>query len=316
MKRRLLFSTPLIVLLVVLLLPRAAQAQLTLVRSVVGNGAAEATGSPLALRGTVGQAATRSVAGSSLTNGQGFWYVVGSPTGSPALALNLTLFLEGPYNGSSSEMDVNLSGDLPETDPYLGSETVPSGFFTNDVTGQRVVDWVYLQLRSGDPTSPPMTIEAEEVALVLDDGSVVDTDGSSEVVFANLAAGSYYVVVRQRNHLAVMSSSAVSFDPGPGTVDFTGGGAYGTNAQMSLPGGSFGLFTGDGDASGGITATDQTIWLNENGTAGYLMGDFNLSGGATATDQTRWLQNNGTSTQVPAGQGPEATASVPVGNDR
>lgn len=296
-----LLSKWFLTLLVSLLLPVTVQAQLTLVRGAVGNGATKATGGSLALRGTVGQAATSPVAGGSLTNGQGFWYVIGSSIGSPALALNLSLLLEGPYNGSSADMDVNLSGVLPETDPYLGTETVSSGFFTNDATGQRVVDWIYLQLRSGDPTSPPMTVEAEEAALLLDDGSVVDTDGSTDLLFSGLTAGSYYVVVRQRNHLAAMSASTVDFNPGPGTVDFSGGSAYGTNAQSALPGGVFGLITGDGDASGGITATDQTLWLKQNGTTGYLTGDYDLSGGATATDQTLWLQNNGTSTQVPVG---------------
>lgn len=285
-----------------LLLPAAgAQAQLTLVRATVGSGATNATGGTLALRGTVGQGVTGPVTGGSLTNGQGFWYVVGSSTSGAALALNLRLWLEGPYDGSAAAMAVNLSGVLPETDPYLATETVPSGFFTDNDTGQRVVDWVLLQLRSGDPQNPPMTVEAERAALLLDDGAVVEADGSGDVLFPNLASGSYYVVVRQRNHLAVMSASAINFGAGAGSHDFTGGNAYGTNAQKSLGGSTFGLVAGDADGDGDVFNNDLIdYWLVQAGSSGYQSADFDLDGDVFNNDLVDyWLVNAGRSTTVP-----------------
>jgi len=59
------------------------------------------------------------------------------------------------------------------------------------------------------------------------------------------------------------------------------------------------LYSGDGDASGGVTASDQALWLSENGLNGYQVGDYNLSGGSTASDQALWLAGNGLNSQVP-----------------
>jgi hypothetical protein len=77
--------------------------------------------------------------------------------------------------------------------------------------------------------------------------------------------------------------------------------SYGTNGMKEILSGVYGLYSGDGNASGGITATDRNnVWRVQNGTTGYLMGDFNLSGGVTATDRNScWRVNNGINTQVP-----------------
>lgn len=218
-----------------------------------------------------------------------------------ALALAGEMLLQGPFSGSA--MTVALSAELPQSDPYgLGQSVAAPDFFTADPAGQNVVDWVWVELRTGDPAAPPMTIEAARAALLMSDGTIKDTDGTSDVAFSGLAPGTYYLAVGHRNHLAVMSSVQVDFTTGTGTHDFTASGsAYGTNPMILLTGALYGLYGGDGNASGGITAPDQSLWLGQNGTSGYLWGDYNLSGGATSSDQSLWLGNNGTSTQVPPG---------------
>ena len=93
------------------------------------------------------------------------------------LELTVSLWLEGPVAFAS--MITALSADLPETDPYFGTASVAANFFTSDPTGQQVVDWIWLELRTGDPTTPPMTTVASTAALLLADGSVVASDGTS-----------------------------------------------------------------------------------------------------------------------------------------
>ncbi len=77
--------------------------------------------------------------------------------------------------------------------------------------------------------------------------------------------------------------------------------AYGTNPMKDFGDGAFGMMSGDGNASSGVTATDKnSVWRTQNGTNGYLMGDFNLSGGITASDKNNhWRVNNGKTTQIP-----------------
>lgn len=276
-------------------------AQPTLVRGVAGGGAMNAAGSSLTLRAAVGQTVTGPVSGGSLTNGQGFWYVVGSGSDSPVLLLDLALWLEGPYNGT--DMSVTLSSVLPETDPYYGTEEVTNGFFISDATGQKVVDWVWLELRSGDPDSPPMAVQAQRAALLRSDGTIVDTDGTGHVAFSGLDPGPYWLVVGHRNHLAVMTPNEIDCTSGFCSHDFTQGSAYGQNPQVDVGGadtGPWAFYAGDGDASGGTGAADHALWLQHNGIAGYHAGDYNLSGGNTAADQTLWLKNNDLITKVPS----------------
>lgn len=57
-----------------------AQAQFTLVKSVVGNGGAPSTNGTFVLNGTVGQAAIGPVTNSSFFHGIGFWYPTDGPS--------------------------------------------------------------------------------------------------------------------------------------------------------------------------------------------------------------------------------------------
>ena len=53
------------------------------------------------------------------------------------------------------------------------------------------------------------------------DGTIVDTDGTSPVQFTGLSAGNYYIVIRHRNHLAIMSASAIPLSSSSALYDFT-----------------------------------------------------------------------------------------------
>ena len=120
---------------------------------------------------------------------------------SSSISVDIKIFMEGPYNSPN----MNASLTLPTTSPYTeDQETVTS---IPSIQGNQVVDWVLVQLR--DKTDESIILESQS-AFILQDGSVVDLDGSSPVGFS-LSADSYYLSVKHRNHLSVMSATPVSF---------------------------------------------------------------------------------------------------------
>ena len=105
-------------------------------------------------------------------------------------------------------------------------------------------------------------------------------DGTSPVDFFGVSNGSYYIVVEHRNHLSVISSSAVTL-PTTSVCDFTASGtAYGTNAEAVLSGGKLGMYAGDANGDGQITGSDFNIFNPKftSAASGYETSDWNLDG--------------------------------------
>jgi hypothetical protein len=105
------------------------------------------------------------------------------------------------------------------------------------------VDWLLLELRS---TPTGATID-RSVGLLLSNGTIVDgyTDGPLE--FPNAPDGNYFLVVKHRNHLAIMSATPITL-PNTSPYDFTSAmsKAYGVITPMAdLGGGKFGLWGGN-----------------------------------------------------------------------
>jgi hypothetical protein len=216
-----------------------------------------------------------------------------------AISLDATVLLEGPYlSAGSMSVHSAFADSVPLTQPfgdpslvatpiaYSGSQAVTS-------LPASTVDWVLVELRTG---TGPETIVAQQPAFLTTDGSIVDPHGGP-VGFVGVDSTSYYVVIRQRNHAAVMSSSAVDFSSGSGSWDFTTSmsQAYpGTGAPMKdLGDGNFAMFAGDSNVDGYITALDFTDWIAETtaGATGYQPADYNLDGNVTALDFTKWIAN-------------------------
>ncbi len=109
------------------------------------------------------------------------------------------IYLEGPYG--SPDMSTAIHSSIPNDSPYgVDPQNV------NPIP-PNVVDWVLVELRNKiDPT----ILEGSRSAFVLSDGTVVDTDGSSSVSFPGVLHTKYYIVIKHRNHLGVMSSTAVN----------------------------------------------------------------------------------------------------------
>ncbi len=186
-------------------------------------------------------------------------------------------------------------GMLPATDPYLGTVTV-QGSLPADM-----VDWVLVELREA---ADGATI-AQAVGCLLSDGSVTDTTGTNGLTFEGLEpSNSYYIVVRHRNHLSVMSNAAVQIDGtnGANEFDFTAGNAYGGSLAMKQVGSDYAMFSADGDANGFIQTTDKnSVWLIELNKAGYRVADYNLNGYVQTDDKNLYYTTNvGKASQVPA----------------
>ena len=120
--------------------------------------------------------------------------------------------------------DLRSKGLLPLSSPYPGlgmPEITPTSATTSGVlavTGRNaIVDWVYLELR--DPNNPQQVLDSRS-ALLQRDGDVVEVDGVSPVTFKAVQPSSYYVVVRHRNHLGVMTRNPISLTAAQTVVDF------------------------------------------------------------------------------------------------
>jgi hypothetical protein len=188
-------------------------------------------------------------------------------------------------------------GVVPATDPYLGTTTVKDGLPAT------MVDWVLVELRA---TTGGATI-AQAVGCLLSDGSVTDTTGTNGLAFTGLESStSYYVIVKHRNHLDIMSNVAVSIDETNGSDehDFTvSGAAYGGNTTaVKLVGSDYAMIAGDGDSNGQIQTTDKSdVWIGQAGQSGYKSADFDMNGFVQTNDKSGFYENNvGKATQVPA----------------
>ncbi|MCB0517406.1 MAG: hypothetical protein H6577_23815 [Lewinellaceae bacterium] len=235
----------------------------------------------------------------------------------PFVFVKLKAFLQGPFVQSAGMMhdslrvrknslgvrflplkepykDLVINGHKPFTHLGGGTETISSNVL--QVSGPNaIVDWVFLELRSkSDPTNTVLT----RSALLQRDGDIVDLDGVSPVVFKG-KTDDYYISVRHRNHLGVMTAQPMPLSRYrvlATEVDFTNPATpvHGTNPQKIL--GNYRLMWG-GNANanqfvsyqGGITDRDfifVEVFLDPNNTAGsfnhiaqgYKQGDTNMDG--------------------------------------
>ena len=126
-----------------------------------------------------------------------------------------------PYTELSYEGTV--SGQIQTIFPFEhvgpgGGETITDPTIL-DVTGSdRIVDWVFVELRHANRID---SVVATRSGLIQSDGDVVDVDGVSPITFdTTVVAGPYYVALRHRNHLGVLTVDAPELSPDLRTVDF------------------------------------------------------------------------------------------------
>ncbi|MCC6723062.1 MAG: DUF4347 domain-containing protein [Saprospiraceae bacterium] len=229
-------------------------------------------------------------------------------------ALYLKAILAGatygqPAAGSEMRSDLLVKQMVPLMEPYTnmggfihkgkgGGEIASQSLFDVTLPSQAVVDWVFLEIRSAvDPT----TVLATCSVLLHGDGSITTATGESVIAFPSLPAGQYYVAVRHRNHLGVMTSTPWALSiKAPPLVDFTATNTSlygGTSSSHILPNSKQSLWAGDlnGDRraiyqgpnndvfklfSAVLGSEDNTDALANFILPGYSRADFNLDGNA------------------------------------
>lgn len=122
--------------------------------------------------------------------------------------LDSKVFLEGAYLANNT-MATGLSNYIPINQPfnrtpwnYSGEESV------ENIPNGDIVDWILVSLYSDSTNKTPSAVRA---GFLLSNGKIVEVDGSNCLRF-NIVPGNYFVKIEQRNHLSIMSSSAISFN--------------------------------------------------------------------------------------------------------
>ncbi len=204
------------------------------------------------------------------------------------------IFLEGPYDVNNSIMNTNLNDNdyIPTTSPY--SEDVR----TISSIPADVVDWVLVELRE----TFNGTAVASKSALLHKDGRIVNDDASSGVIEMPVSDGNYYIVIKHRNHLAVMSANSVSLNGTTSSLyDFTASSSqfYGTGGAIELETNVWGMISGDADQSGVVDAGDRNATWNDRNKTGYEDSDVDLSGVTDAGDRNITWNNRNKNSQLP-----------------
>ncbi|MBP6238074.1 MAG: Ig-like domain-containing protein, partial [Saprospiraceae bacterium] len=184
-------------------------------------------------------------------------------------------------------------------------KTIPDPQTVFNITGQNaIVDWVFVELRSKTDNSK---VIATRSGLLQRDGDVVDLDGLSYLSFPGVMEDSFYVVVKHRNHLGVMSgivsnNELVDFTkPSTTTFDFgstlnNGFDFTGLAQKSNVVHGYKAMWAGDFDCDGKLKFANPNDDLNmlffdvlahpDNLSSssnfdfghGYIQGDYDLNG--------------------------------------
>lgn len=220
------------------------------------------------------------------------------------IKINPKVFLQGAAinaetNGLMND-DLRDLGLLPIASPFGDGKTVDVSVFNLGGTSSLgafeddIVDWVWLEFRDEMDVS---NIIKGTSALLQRDGDVVALDGVSDITLG-VVPNNYYIVLKHRNHLGVMSANPVAVTETGTAINFTSSttATYGTNAQISLSNGDLALWAGDTNSNGEIRfsgpGNDANIIKDEilndplNGfnsatytSVGYLLIDVDMSGG-------------------------------------
>jgi hypothetical protein len=145
--------------------------------------------------------------------------------------VKIKALLNGAFIGSGNtglmRDDLRTNGLIPYTEPYSqltgfthkgqgGGESITQDML--QVTGpDAIVDWVFVEIRDSLDSKKVL---ATRSALLQRDGDVIMADGSPFIIVSELVEGNYYVTIRHRNHLGVMTGGKVFLSSAAPVVDF------------------------------------------------------------------------------------------------
>ena len=216
----------------------------------------------------------------------------------PFYTVTAQAILRGAWNGTTMNTNLSTSSIIPLSQPYTvapfnyaGTESVGS------IPNTNIVDWVLVEIRkpaSGNaPDAASSTVTGRKAAFLLNNGNIVDLDGSTTLSMPVYKQGTgNYIAIRHRNHLGVLSKIAAATSTGISNDFRALANVYKSTSASSDPvttlssSTNFGLWTGDANGNGIINATDvNSVKLAiSNALGGYQRSDLNLNNAVNATD--------------------------------
>jgi large repetitive protein len=188
---------------------------------------------------------------------------------------------------------------------YAKFGVIPDSTIFN-ITGQNaIVDWIFVELRDKNDNKK---IVATRSGLLQRDGDIVDLDGKSALAFPDVEADNYYIAIKHRNHLSVMSKSNLQPTVYITLVDFTkpslqtydigivnGNNYRDLGQKYNVKPGYNSMWAGDFNSDGILkadasndeinTLVNEVLLMSEDGTyglnfdkaIGYLGSDYNMN---------------------------------------
>jgi len=178
--------------------------------------------------------------------------------------LNLTVFMEGLFNGTGLNKAQNGTGDqFPGT----------------------VADQIIVELHN---SVPPYTLAGGPFTMN------VNTNGTASMTIPAALGSTYYIVIKHRNSIETWNGTPLSFSGATISYNFTSAASQAYGDNMKEISGKYVLYSGDVNQDGIIDSGDMIPVDNEaaNFVTGYLSSDVNGDGLVDSGDMIM-LDNNG-----------------------
>ncbi|CAL2075753.1 hypothetical protein [Tenacibaculum sp. 190524A02b] len=214
--------------------------------------------------------------------------------------VDIKVFLQGAYinpnSGEESLMRDDLriaSGVYGTTSPYSDGATISDAVKLDAVGENSMVDWVWVELREAN--NPSVIITGKSGVLQRDGDIVEPNDDRNSPLSFKVSSGNYYIVIKHRNHLSIMTSSVISLSKITTSIDFISNDssvAGGSNAVVNMGDGVFAMIAGDVDENGQIQNIDTNSITQQLGVSGYNKADLDMNGQVQNSDINNLLNPN------------------------
>ncbi len=224
--------------------------------------------------------------------------ILGTVSYMPGYFFDISAFLEGPFYGTAMNSNSDI---LPELQPYCFESPNYCGKEYLSVIPDNIVDWLLIDVRKSVGGKSSNSIFRQAV-FISNGGKVLSSDAMRIPFFEFIQYENIFLVLHHRNHLSIMSSSALIENNGIFNYDFTDSWLKtfgGLNGCAKLNSESYGMSAGDANGDGEVNNLDKNdFWFSQLGGSGYLQSAFNFDEEVDTDDLLFWIMNSGKSSQV------------------